>query len=436
MTSHGPVDGRRPVGAEISTAWPSWIQEHAWLVRFVRIAESEARERGDEAVASHHLALALTRPESSSQEVLDRLGLDPRSWRDYINFILGLNEGVASEREHRARRGLGVPAEEVYFEGNLEVAGPAVATIAAALREARRNSKELGPGHVLAAFFTGPGAIAAGTARYHGITHAKARAAAGIPHERKVLARGVPHSTGRRPAATGSLVLFGGGNVPRAAVDVALHHAARLRDQSVRGVRVVCVCAAWPYSDQAASPRLQELRDLGAANVIDSGLYRRQDSGSPEVLKCLEAADLIFLDGGKRELLFDALWGTPALEAVITASDRGAVIAGYSAGSEVLGVGCLSDWESGDEEEPLSLLGWLDATVVEPHGFDATSERRLRRTMEAFPGCSGLCVAHDGAVLVEPGWTNFRSIAPGHACESFLIRHSRAPAEPVSGVLG
>jgi cyanophycinase len=366
--------------------------------------------------------------------VLERVPVDPRRWRDYINFILGHNEGVASQQERRARRGKWIRADELYFDGDIEVSGEAAEVVAAALREARRHNEDVGPGHILAAFFEGPGNIAAGTARYHRVTLVKARAAAGIPHERRVLADGAPRANGRRPAAIGPLVLLGGGYTPRAAIDVALRRAGRLSRDDVSEVRVVCVFAAWPYSKRAAERRLQELRDLGAADVVDSGLYRRADSTSQDVVELLRRADVIFLEGGKRELLFDALWDTPALEAMIEASDRGAVVVGYSAGSEVLGMGSLSDWESGDEEEPLPLLGWLGSTVVEPHCLDASTERRLRRTMKAFPGCSGLCVAHGGAVLVERGWTDFRSITPGHACESSLIRHTNASAEGLAVV--
>ena len=201
-----------------------------------RVRGERARTSGRDIAPS---ALALTRKESSSEEVLERVPVDPRGWRDLINFILGLNEGVVSQRERRARRGLGSRADEVYFKGNIEVARQAVETVEAALREARRHDKEVGPGHILAHCSRGPGDIAAGTAKYHGVTLAKARAAAGIPHERRVLAAGAARATGPRPAAIGPLVPLRGGYTPRAAIEVALRQAAWRHQDDMSAVQVV-----------------------------------------------------------------------------------------------------------------------------------------------------------------------------------------------------
>ena len=196
---------------------------------------------------------------------------------------------------------------------------------------------------------------------------------------------------------------------------------------------VVCVFGASTYSARAAALRLDELRRYGATNVVDSGLHRRADSVSHDVVARLRTADLIFLDGGLRELLLDALWATPALEAMIDASDDGAVTVGYSAGSEVLGAGCLSDWESGDEEEPLPLLGWLEEMVIQPHCYAPAIEDRLRRTIKAFPGSSGLCLAHGSAVLADRDWRGFRTIARGHG-PSLFISDPNAPGEPLAAM--
>ena len=56
--------------------------------------------------------------------------------------------------------------------------------------------------------------------------------------------------------------------------------------------------------------------------VIDSGLYARDDAHSESVCRTISTADVILLGGGRPGVLYDNLAGTPALEALVAATDH------------------------------------------------------------------------------------------------------------------
>src|SRR4029079_9982025 len=62
----------------------------------------------------------------------------------------------------------------------------------------------------------------------------------------------------------------------------------------------------------------------------------REDAGDAASVDVAAAADLIYLSGGKPDHLYDLLVDTPLLAALRTAWQRGAVLAGCSAGAMVL----------------------------------------------------------------------------------------------------
>lgn len=50
----------------------------------------------------------------------------------------------------------------------------------------------------------------------------------------------------------------------------------------------------------------------------------------------------------------------------------------------------------------------------------------LRATMAAFPGHTGLGIAHQGAVLLRPGWRHVEHLATGFDNGSIALEHQDA----------
>lgn len=77
--------------------------------------------------------------------------------------------------------------------------------------------------------------------------------------------------------------------------------------------------------------RLDVMKPFAAAGamIIDSGLSFRSDAAHPEIVDRLSQANVIYLSFGRPELLLDAVLGTPTYDALVGASDRGAIVMGF-----------------------------------------------------------------------------------------------------------
>jgi hypothetical protein len=410
----------------MATAWGEWSRSDPWLLEVIEIAEQEARERGQSKVRPEHLAAALTRS-GAAESLLEELHVDPRRWRDRVIYTLGVNNGIHFQLEGEAIRRL-------PHVGAVTVDVSSLLVLELARSEAMASGTELTPAHLVVAFVDGERYdIATGTAKSQGITLAKARRAAGIAHHRRVIADGITPPP-NRARKIGPLVLLGGGDTSPEVFRYAIGLAQARRGPARRPVSVACVFAAGPVSDQARERRLGHFRSHGDVVATDCKLDNRGDASSPAVLAALAEADVIFMDGGKAERLYDTLVGTEAIEAITDASDAGAVVMGLSAGAAIWGVGCMSDWASGDDPEPFPLLNWLEDIVVLPH-YVPDAEGSLRRLIVDLSASAGVGVAHGGAVVVQHGWEQWRTISPGVA-RCIQVEQLDAPAEELPGLNG
>jgi cyanophycinase-like exopeptidase len=374
------------------------------VAEIVRLAEEEARRRGQSRVDARHLAYGLTR-HPAGQAAVARAGIDPLWWRDHIAFVEGVN---AADRQGDG------PAPGKTWRP-LPDATPVVwhARVAHLLRLAADEARAAGravaePADLLSALRLEEQAEPAGTLRHLGASGAQVRAAAGHPW---------PGGRPKPPTAPpqrpprgqgGPLVLLGADRAnPGHARALAL---ARRRPGRALGapVRLVVVQAALPVADPLQLPRVRRLygadeRDL---EVVDAGLATAADARSPAVAERLLGADLIHVLGGNPERLYDATVGSPALEALARASAAGVVCAGASAGAAIWGLGWGSEWYTGDPArwEAVPLWAWLERIIVAPHFVPGgINEQRLRRCLAAIPNTVGLGIPNDGAAVIVPG---------------------------------
>lgn len=309
--------------------------------------------------------------------------------------VLGTNEGGRWEREGRPASSVSESPTERRFTGDLVVHAEVEVVLDLAGEEAGGNGAEVGPSHVLVALLLSVDSVGAGTARWMGLTPGRVRAAAGLANIRRILAGGAPPGRlGPRRPGSGPLVLCGGISAPARPAVMGLSPGVG---------RVVLVDLAWSGrrpSSHDRQPQLDAWLAAGAGAAVDSGLAERDDAAHPEVCDRLASADVIWCAGGSVAALYDRLWATAALDAILQAHQAGAVLGGVSAGATVWGAGAVSDYVTG-EPEPLALFGLLDQAVVFCHFF-AGREHAFRERLGAFPGCRGVAVAHGGAVTVDP----------------------------------
>lgn len=119
-------------------------------------------------------------------------------------------------------------------------------------------------------------------------------------------------------------------------------------------------------------------RDLGLAITVDSAIVvDAASAGDPGIGEKLAGADLVYLPGGDPDLVPAILRDSPAWGSIVAAHDRGAVVAGASAGAMGL---ALRTWTPHGWRDGLGLVRGL---VVAPH-FNTFDRRGWEGTAKAL----------------------------------------------------
>jgi hypothetical protein len=371
----------------------------------------EAAELGHSVVDVEHLLLAATRDELGSIEALQSIGVNRRRLRDFVMFICGVNEAhsatAQSRPDGRTRKrepAAALPPVTTWTPEATDV-------VLRATAEAARDNRPVEPAHLLIACAPLPGSEL-------DTNEMRRRLGVSVP----VATRRVTHRL-PVPRRFGPLVLGGGGEKVAATVRTRLATARP---------SIVYIGAAYPLRRGLGAWAGDW--STGADPIIDSRLYTRDDAHSDDVCRAISAADVALIGGGRPGVLYDSLAGTPAHEALVAASDRGAVVVGTSGSAQVMGSAAINPYgDDGVETEPT--LAWLAGIVVSTHHRDATEEAtNLRRWL--WPGLATgvvLLVPEAGAVWVHPGWRHFEQLNPGtHATGAKWWTSADAPPVPLS----
>ena len=160
-----------------------------------------------------------------------------------------------------------------------------------------------------------------------------------------------------------------------AAADEAATARLNGADPASNSLRIVILptAAARGRPDKAAAMGVEALTKraerLGRPFRVDvASIVDAATAGDPAHLELLSAADLIHLPGGDPDLVPAILDGSPALQAIRVAGQRGAVIAGASAGGMA-----LADW-TWTPRGGVRGLGFVAGLALVPHYDD------IRRT--------------------------------------------------------
>ena len=145
---------------------------------------------------------------------------------------------------------------------------------------------------------------------------------------------------------------------------------------------------------------------LGAAEVRTARPETRDDAHDPDLVEVLEKATGIFMTGGNQLKLSGAICGTPFGEAIIDAHERGAVVAGTSAGASIqsshmvaFGVGGATPKQR--MTQVAAGLGLVASTVIDQHFDQRNRYGRLLMIVSQSPQLLGIGVDEDTAAVVE-----------------------------------
>ena len=200
----------------------------------------------------------------------------------------------------------------------------------------------------------------------------------------------------------GALVLIGGNESKDQHLEV-LERFVELAGGA--NARIGVVPAASSIPGELLDTYTRVFQQIGVHQVLALDPRRRQDCSSAELVSAASSCTGVFFTGGNQTKLVRRLRDTPLLDAIVSAHDRGAAIAGTSAGASA-----ATDPMVGGGNPALALrrgsvvfrrgFGWLEGVIVDQHFVRRGRIGRLFQALARFPDRIGIGLAEDTAVEV------------------------------------
>ncbi|GCE23359.1 cyanophycinase [Dictyobacter kobayashii] len=154
---------------------------------------------------------------------------------------------------------------------------------------------------------------------------------------------------------------------------------------------------------------LEHFKQLGVNDIRLSSIIDHAGSDDPEQVALLEGANFYYFSGGNPRHILESIHDTAAWEVIFAAYQRGAILAGCSAGAMALGSVLISprDVYAGQAPNWLPALGIVPGVAVFPH-FDRMHGNEIwaqgfKRMLATLPeGHRGLGIDEDTALVRMP----------------------------------
>ncbi len=205
----------------------------------------------------------------------------------------------------------------------------------------------------------------------------------------------------RKPGSR-SLLIIGGAEDKVGRVTV-LRRFVRLAGG--RKARVVVIPTASSVPDEVVEVYSTVFSRLGCAEVSSVNPTSRQSSADADLAAVVDNATGIFISGGNQLKLSQLIVGTPLGEALLRAYQRGAVVAGTSAGASIMSQFMISMGEEGvtprQRSSQLTVgLGLLPGVIVDQHFDQRARYGRLLSLVAGSPSLLGMGIDEDTAAEI------------------------------------
>jgi cyanophycinase len=168
---------------------------------------------------------------------------------------------------------------------------------------------------------------------------------------------------------------------------------------------IVVISTASSFGERAADRYTELFRDLGAGQAVGVCPRTREEANDPEPIGAVGRATGVFLTGGNQIRLVSVIGGTRLEDALASAHDRGAVIAGTSAGASAVAAHMVAFGRSGASPKHRMIhlsagLGLVDRVVVDQHFEQRGRWGRLLAAVALSPRLLGIGIDEDTAAVV------------------------------------
>jgi len=170
--------------------------------------------------------------------------------------------------------------------------------------------------------------------------------------------------------------------------------------------RVAVIATASEVGERAMQLYEGLFVELGAAHVAGLHPQERGEADQPEAAAQLRDATAVFLTGGNQLRLTSIVLGTRLHQGLHLAHDRGAVIAGTSAGASALASHMMAFGQPGatprhGHVQMAAGLGLVDGAIVDQHFEQRTRLGRLLSAIAQSPSLVGLGLDEDTCAIVH-----------------------------------
>jgi cyanophycinase len=173
---------------------------------------------------------------------------------------------------------------------------------------------------------------------------------------------------------------------------------------------VVVVSTASSLGDEATERYRELFAGLGITRVSGLRPEEREEANAAEVPRLLADATGVFLTGGNQSRLTQVVGGTRLADALLLAHDRGAVLAGTSAGASAMASHMVAFGQSGPTPKNRMVqlsagLGVIQNVVIDQHFEQRARVGRLLALVAQSPALLGIGVDEDTCAIVHPDRT-------------------------------
>ena len=176
------------------------------------------------------------------------------------------------------------------------------------------------------------------------------------------------------------------------------------------GGNVVVISTASSLGDTATEVYRGAFADLGITQVTGLRPEEREEADDQAVVRILAEATGVFLTGGNQSRLTQVVAGTRLGDALANAHDRGAVLAGTSAGASAMASHMVAFGQPGTTPKHRMVqlsagLGILSGIVIDQHFEQRGRHGRLLALVAQSPSLLGMGVDEDTCAIVHADQT-------------------------------
>jgi cyanophycinase len=180
---------------------------------------------------------------------------------------------------------------------------------------------------------------------------------------------------------------------------------SRLVEMAGPDPHLVVLSTASMRGEEAIARYGELFTEMGAARVTGLRPLTREEADDPAASATVMAANGVFLTGGNQVRLVSVIGGTRLEDALFSARDRGAVIAGTSAGASAVAAHMVAFGRPGASPRHRMVhisagLGLIEDVIVDQHFEQRGRMGRLLAAVAISPKLLGLGLDEDTAAIV------------------------------------